>query len=103
MRRMMDGGICRGFAGPAANIAICCRADLPLVSRRNVATIAPMTKPAAKILVVDDDDEIRSLLQVVLAREGFEVQQAKDAVAARRILNGRNSIDLIILDVMMPG
>jgi len=62
-----------------------------------------MTKPLAKILVVDDDDEIRSLLQVVLTREGFEVQQAKDAAAARRILNARNAIDLIILDVMMPG
>jgi two-component system, OmpR family, response regulator len=62
-----------------------------------------MTKPLAKILVVDDDDEIRSLLQVVLTREGFEVQQAKDAPAARRILGARNGVDLIILDVMMPG
>ncbi len=62
-----------------------------------------MTKPSAKILVVDDDDEIRALLQVVLTREGFEVQQAKDAAAARRILNARNGVDLIILDVMMPG
>jgi two-component system, OmpR family, response regulator len=62
-----------------------------------------MTKPSAKILVVDDDDEIRSLLQVVLTREGFEVQQAKDAPAARRFLGARNDVDLIILDVMMPG
>jgi two-component system, OmpR family, response regulator len=57
----------------------------------------------AKILVVDDDDEIRSLLQVVLTREGFDVQLAKDAAAARRLLGGRNSVDLIILDIMMPG
>jgi two-component system, OmpR family, response regulator len=57
----------------------------------------------AKILVVDDDDEIRSLLQVVLTREGFDVQLAKDATAARRLLGGRNSVDLIILDIMMPG
>jgi len=62
-----------------------------------------MTKPLAKILVVDDDDEIRSLLQVVLSREGFEVREAKDAPAARRILNAHNGVDLIILDVMMPG
>jgi two-component system OmpR family response regulator len=62
-----------------------------------------MEKPPAKILVVDDDDEIRSLLQVVLAREGFEVLSAKDAGAARRVLGSRNAVDLIILDIMMPG
>ena len=62
-----------------------------------------MTEAPAKILVVDDDDEIRSLLQVVLTREGFDVQQAKDAPAARRLLGARNDVDLIILDVMMPG
>ena len=63
-----------------------------------------MTEPSAKILVVDDDDEIRSLLQVVLTREEFEVQQAKDAPAARRFLGARNDLNgLIILDVMMPG
>ena len=61
-----------------------------------------MTKPPAKILVVDDDDEIRSLLQVVLTREGFEVQQAKDAAAARRILGTKKAVDLVILDIMMP-
>jgi two-component system, OmpR family, response regulator len=62
-----------------------------------------MDKPLARILVVDDDDEIRSLLQVVLTREGFDVQLAKDAPAARKILGARNGVDLIILDIMMPG
>ena len=53
--------------------------------------MARMTSPLAKILVVDDDDEIRSLLQVVLTREGFDVQQAKDAAAARHILSARKT------------
>ncbi|MBV8925652.1 MAG: response regulator transcription factor [Bradyrhizobium sp.] len=62
-----------------------------------------MTRAAAKILVVDDDDEIRSLLQVVLTREGFEVSLAKDTAAARRVLGSHNAVDLVILDIMMPG
>src|SRR5262245_45020672 len=86
----------------AANIAIYCSADLPLASGFRVTTMPSMTQPPAKILVVDDDDEIRSLLQVVLTREGFEVQQARDAAAARRTLSTRKAVDLIILDIMMP-
>jgi two-component system, OmpR family, response regulator len=62
-----------------------------------------MSGSSPQILVVDDDDEIRSLLQVVLTREGFRVQEAKDAPTARRMLAGQGSVDLIILDIMMPG
>src|ERR1700759_4795236 len=62
-----------------------------------------MSGTEPQILVVDDDDEIRSLLQVVLTREGFRVQQAKDAPTARRLLAAQGSVDLIILDIMMPG
>jgi len=62
-----------------------------------------MSGTGPQILVVDDDDEIRSLLQVVLTREGFRVQQAKDALTARRVLGAQGSVDLIILDIMMPG
>src|SRR5262249_45105836 len=75
---------------------------LPLATGSRVTTMPSMTQPSAKILVVDDDDEIRSLLQVVLTREGFEVQLAKDAAAARRLLGTRQAVDLIILDIMMP-
>jgi two-component system, OmpR family, response regulator len=66
-------------------------------------TMADMPGTGSQILVVDDDDEIRSLLQVVLTREGFHVQQAKDAPAARRMLGTQGNVDLIILDIMMPG
>lgn len=62
-----------------------------------------MSGGSPQILVVDDDDEIRSLLQVVLTREGFRVREAKDAPTARRILGAQGSVDLIILDIMMPG
>ena len=52
-----------------------------------------MKPPATKILIVDDDDEIRSLLQVVLRREGFDVQQAKDGPTARRLLGPGKNVD----------
>ncbi len=54
------------------------------------------------ILVIDDDDRIRSLLKVYLAREGFRVSAANDALKARRFLESFD-FDLLIVDVMMPG
>jgi two-component system, OmpR family, phosphate regulon response regulator OmpR len=54
------------------------------------------------LLVVDDDERIRGLLQKFLVRNGFLVSVARDAAHARRILTGLE-FDLIVLDVMMPG
>ena len=56
----------------------------------------------AHLLIVDDDERIRSLLQKFLMRNGFLVTAARDAAHARRILSGLD-FDLIVLDVMMPG
>lgn len=56
----------------------------------------------AHILVVDDDERIRSLLRRFLMREGFLVTAARDAQHARSLLAGLD-FDLIVLDVMMPG
>jgi len=56
----------------------------------------------AHLLIVDDDERIRTLLQKFLIRHGFWVTAARDAEHARRILTGLD-FDLIVLDVMMPG
>jgi two-component system, OmpR family, phosphate regulon response regulator OmpR len=61
-----------------------------------------MSAPEAHLLVVDDDERIRGLLQKFLIRNGFLVSSARDAAQARRILAGLE-FDLIVLDVMMPG
>jgi len=58
--------------------------------------------PDAHLLIVDDDERIRGLLQKFLMRNGFLVSVARDASQARRILAGLE-FDLIVLDVMMPG
>lgn len=56
----------------------------------------------AHLLIVDDDERIRGLLQKFLMRNGFLVSAARDAAQARRLLGGLE-FDLIVLDVMMPG
>jgi len=58
--------------------------------------------PDAHLLIVDDDERIRGLLQKFLVRSGFLVTVARDAAQARRILAGLE-FDMIVLDVMMPG
>ena len=61
-----------------------------------------MAEADAHLLIVDDDERIRTLLQKFLMRHGFWVSAARDAAHARRILAGLE-FDLIVLDVMMPG
>ena len=56
---------------------------------------------AARILVVDDDENIRDLLRLHLTSAGYEVEVAADAiVAGYRVL--KSPPDLIITDVTMP-
>ncbi|WP_431281578.1 response regulator [Humitalea sp. 24SJ18S-53] len=54
------------------------------------------------LLVVDDDDRLRVLLQRFLGDQGFRVTGAQDAAAARAAL-ASVAFDLVVLDVMMPG
>lgn len=54
------------------------------------------------ILVVDDDKNIRRLIQAVLETENYTVSCAADGLEALNVL-GEQHIDLIILDVMMPN
>lgn len=56
----------------------------------------------AKILIVDDDAEIRSLLGQFLGKYGYEVALAEGGVAMDQILE-QGPVDLVILDIMMPG
>ena len=59
---------------------------------------AAMTK---KILIVEDDINIRSLLQMYLEQEGFQVEVAGDGAEGLRVFK-RVHPDLVLLDLMMP-
>jgi len=54
------------------------------------------------ILVVDDHSEIRELVSKFLVKDGFRVSTAPDGKGMRKIL-GESRIDLIVLDLMLPG
>ena len=63
---------------------------------------APLADDVPHLLVVDDDQGIRTLLGRYLRREGYMVTTAKDADEATRTL-GTLAFDALVLDVMMPG
>ena len=56
---------------------------------------------AAHILVIDDDERLRDLLQRFLSESGFLVTAAGSAEEARAFLVG-TMFDLLVIDVMMP-
>ncbi len=53
-----------------------------------------------KILIADDNPEIREILNVLLSSEGYEVIEAKDSQEVINLIDA--DIDLYILDIMMP-
>ncbi|MGL5150488.1 MAG: response regulator transcription factor [Clostridium sp.] len=54
------------------------------------------------ILIVDDEKEIRDLVEIYLKGEGYDTLKAQDGEEALDILNKNPQIDLVILDIMMP-
>lgn len=59
-----------------------------------------MRSKAIKILIVDDDADIRKMLTILLGNDGYDTAQAENGKQAIEVLD--ESIDLILLDVMMP-
>jgi DNA-binding response OmpR family regulator len=55
-----------------------------------------------KVLIVDDEPHIRTVLRGYLAADGFEVVEAADGEAALELVR-RDPPDLVLLDVMLPG
>ena len=56
---------------------------------------------AVKILIVDDDPDIRDILKLTLSEENYQILEAKDGEEAMRIVNSK-PLDLILLDYKVP-
>ena len=57
---------------------------------------------APRVLIVDDNPEIREIIHILLRGEGFELSEAKNGEEAL-IKMEKTAYDLVILDIMMPG
>jgi len=55
------------------------------------------------ILVVEDNENTRRLLETILRSSGYEVTLAPDAEEGLRILQGDLGVDLVLLDLFLPG
>jgi two-component system OmpR family response regulator len=62
----------------------------------------PINEPETHVLIVDDDDDIRSLLSEFLERNGLHAFQAVDGDVMWEVLKSR-PIDIVVLDLNLPG
>ena len=56
---------------------------------------------AARILLVEDDDDVRSLMQTTLEFNGHSVVEARDCSTAMQLLKGQD-FDVVLLDITLP-
>jgi CheY-like chemotaxis protein len=67
-----------------------------------MAAPSPLQPPTATVLVVDDEEVMRSLLTRTMESEHYQVYSAGDGVEALALLDKEIPVDLVIADVSMP-
>lgn len=70
---------------------------------RPVATLGPVRGGTETVLVVEDDDDVRTTVVEVLSDLGYRVLRARDAASGLAIIESGVPIDLLFTDVVMPG
>jgi len=65
--------------------------------------IAPGASARGRVLLVEDEASVRTLLSRVLSGAGYEAVEAVDGAAALRLADERGPFDLVISDIVMPG
>src|SRR5438128_3815089 len=76
---------------------------LAFLRKHQIPTPAPLVEGKFSVLIVDDEEEIVSIVKAYFQRQGgFEISTASDGISAL-IEVGRAKPDLLILDIMIPG
>jgi two-component system cell cycle sensor histidine kinase/response regulator CckA len=95
------------FISSAPDVGTTIRIDLP-VADESASTKdesgQPVRRGEATVLVVEDDDDVRNLVQRMLSRSGYQVLEANSPAKALRIAGAIDTvIDVLLADVVMPG
>jgi putative two-component system response regulator len=81
---------------------VCLLSPAPKYGEAILLSAAPDRRPGRRILIVDDEAGVRSLLHAVLMEEGCECEEAGDGEEALALATGLN-FDLVLLDLNLPG
>ena len=73
------------------------------VERREPTSRQPVPRGNERVLVVEDEEAVRSLAVRVLRRQGYEVLEAGTVEQALRVLGEHADVDLVLTDIVMPG
>jgi hypothetical protein len=97
--------VCRSEPGRGTTFHVCLpRAEITSPTEGEGPDHADWPAGTETVLLVEDDDLVRSLAGRVLERSGYTVVAAAGAAAAIEAVRGRlDSIDLLLTDVVMPG
>ncbi len=77
--------------------------SLPVAVRPDSGSTRQTSHPRARILVVDDDRDVRQMTGEMLTERGYSVELAADADAALAILQRDGGFDVMLVDYVMPG
>lgn len=61
-----------------------------------------MEQTASRVLIVDDEPDIRTIVRILLSADGYDVLEAANGRQALEQLQNHTAVDLVLLDIMMP-
>ena len=79
------------------------RADATALAPQPTPAVATKLSGTEVVVVVEDADELRSLIGLLLKRQGYTVLAAANADQAKALFSEHAAIDLLLTDVVMPG